>query len=243
MSFRSTERLLGSNFIHADETRVTIKNANWYIWGFTDGEYVTLKLAETREGAVVREFLADYNGILISDFYKGYDSVECRQQKCWVHLIRNINKDLRENPLDTEFESFVLEVKNLITPIMEAIQKYGLKSRNLRKFRKCVDRFYEKTITDKRYKSDLTTKYQKLFMRYSDSLFTFLEQDGISWHNNTAERAIRHIAKQRAISTNFGESVTEAYLVLLGIRQTCRFQGKSFFKFLFSEEKDIDEFK
>jgi hypothetical protein len=30
--------------------------------------------------------------------------------------------------------------------------------------------------------------------------------------------------------------------VLLGIRQACRFQAKSFFKFLFSGEKDVDLF-
>ena len=31
--------------------------------------------------------------------------------------------------------------------------------------------------------------------------------------------------------------------ILLGIRQTLQSQGKSFFKFLFSGEKDIDKFK
>ncbi|MCP4287524.1 MAG: transposase, partial [Gammaproteobacteria bacterium] len=81
------------------------------------------------------------------------------------------------------------------------------------------------------------------FTRYQDSLFTFLEQDGIPWHNNTAENAIRHLAIQRDMSKSFYESGTRAYLVLLGIRQTCRFQGKSFFKFLFSEETDLDKFE
>ena len=72
---------------------------------------------------------------------------------------------------------------------------------------------------------------------------TFIDQDGIPWHNNTAERAIRHISKQRAISTNFHASVMNDYLILLGIRQACRFQGKSFLKFLFSGETDLDRFE
>jgi hypothetical protein len=54
--------------------------------------------------------------------------------------------------------------------------------------------------------------------------------------------AIRHVAKQRAISTSFHASVMKNYLVLLGIKQACRFQGKSFFKFLFSGETDLDAF-
>jgi hypothetical protein len=35
----------------------------------------------------------------------------------------------------------------------------------------------------------------------------------------------------------------ENYLVLLGIKQACRFQGKSFFKFLLSGETDLEKFE
>jgi len=237
------QRLLQSSFVHADETRISIQGVNQYVWVFTDGNYVIFKLTETREPTIVHELLEKYVGTLISDFYPGYDSAPCKQQKCWVHLIRNLNDDLLESPFDTELEFFALEVKNLIIPIMEAVQKYGLKKRNLYKFKQDIDRFYQRIINDKPYKYDLTKKYQKLFVRYHDSLFTFLEQDGMPWHNNTAERAIRHVAKQRAISTSFHASVMKNYLVLLGIKQACRFQGKSFFKFLLSGETDLENFE
>jgi Transposase IS66 family len=199
-------------------------------------------LRETREASFVHDFLAQYQGTLISDFYAGYDAVPCRQQKCWVHLIRDLNSDLLSVPFDTEFERFVIEVRNLIIPIMEAIQTYGLKKRHLHKFQKPVDTFYKEVIM-KRYTSELATHYQDRFIRYQDSLFTFLQYDGILWHNNTAERAIRHLAKQRDISGSFHESGARDYLVLLAIRQACRFQGKSFLKFLFSGETDLDKFE
>jgi predicted RecB family nuclease len=238
-----SQHLLESPVIQVDETKFNILGNNWYVWVFTNEEYVIFKLSETREATLVHDYLANYNGVLISDFYPGYDSIKCRQQKCWVHLIHDLNDDLRENPFDAEYENFILEVRNLIVPIMEAVQKYGLKKRNLNKFKNSVDKFYQKVITDKHYKSDLTLKYQKRFIRYRESLFTFLEEDGIPWHNNTAERAIRHIAKQRAISSTFHEASTRNYLRLLSIRQTCRFQGKSFFKFLFSCETNLDKVK
>jgi len=237
------QHLQKSPFIHADETKISLDGVNWYVWVFTDERYVILKLMDTREATIVHEFLANYDGILISDFYPGYDSVRCRQQKCWVHLIRDINNDFWANSFDTEFEKFILDVKNLIIPIMETVQRYGLKKRHLNKFIKSVKRFYENTIINKHYKSELTIKYQNRFIRYQSSLFTFLEYDGIPWHNNSAERAIRHIAKQRVISTRFSENTLKNYLVLLGIRQTCRFQGKSFFKFLFSGETNLDKFE
>ena len=238
-----TQHLLQSPFIHADETKINIMGVNWYVWVFTNIQYVFFKLQETREATFVNELLAEYKGILVSDFYPGYDSAPCRQQKCWAHLIKDLNNDLWGAPFDIEFGKLVLEIKNLILPIMECIHKYGLKRRHLRKFKRDVEKFYKHSIVDIYYNSDLAIKYQKRFLRYQDSLFTFLEYDGICWHNNPAEWAIRAIAKQRAISTSFSAETIENYLVLLGIRQTCRAQNKSFFKFLFSEEKNIDRFE
>jgi hypothetical protein len=67
-----TQRLLESPFIHADETPINIRGVNQYVWVFTDGKYVVFKLRETREATIAHEFLADYHGVLISDFYPGF---------------------------------------------------------------------------------------------------------------------------------------------------------------------------
>jgi predicted RecB family nuclease len=114
------ERILASPFIHADETQINIQGVDHYVWVFTDGTHVVFKMTETREAAIVHDFLSGYQGILISDFYPGYDSIKCRQQKCLVHLIRDLNEDLWKSPFDSEFEAFILEVKNLIVPMLEA---------------------------------------------------------------------------------------------------------------------------
>jgi len=185
---------------------------------------------------------AGYGGVVVSDFYAGYDAVACRQQKCWPHLIRDLNDDLWAAPFDAEFEQFVLAVRNLIIPIMQALQRGGAKARGLDRFLDSVEGFYAETIFGRAYSSELASKYQKRFVKHKESLFTFLKYEGIPWHNNTAETAIRHLVVQEKISGSFFESVTHHYLVLLSIRQACRFQAKSFFKFLFSGEKDVDLF-
>ena len=231
-----------SSFVHADETKINIQGAEQYVWVFTDGIHVAFKLTPTRESDIVHELLNDYRGTLVSDFYPGYDAVKCKQQKCWVHLIRDMNDDLWGSPFDVEFEEFLLNVRNMIVPIMEAVEEHGLKTKKLSKFNDSVDRFYQETI-NKTYKSDLSLKYKNRFLRYRDSLFTFLKEDNIPWNNNAGERAIRHLAVQRKISGSFFESLAPQYLLLLGIMQTCRFQGKSLLKFLLSKEKDIDLFK
>lgn len=131
----------------------------------------------------------------------------------------------------------------MLVPIFKAEEKYGLKRRHLCKFSKSVDRFYRKNIDNAPINCELVAKYQKRFHRYRESLFTFLELDGIPWHNNTAENALRHLAVQRKISGTFFKTVALHYLLLLGIAQTCRFQDKSLLKFFLSEEIDIDKFK
>jgi hypothetical protein len=214
-----------------------------YVWVFTDGRHVVFRMTETREADIVREVLAGYQGVLVSDFYPGYDGVPCRQQKCLVHLIRDINDDLWKAPFDQELETFAVEVQRLLVPIMGAVDRFGLKTWHLRKFSKDVERFYQRNINGREYRSAAANTYRKRFDRYRDSLFTFLSEDGIPWENNMAERAIRQLAVQRKISGSFFKRSAGHYLLLLALSQTCRFQGKSFLKFLLSQETDLDSFR
>jgi transposase IS66 family protein len=237
------KRILASPFVHVDETKINVQGTDQYVWVFTDGIHVVFRLTETREATFVQEILKEYGGVLISDFYGGYDACSCRQQKCLVHLIRDLNDDLWKNPHDSEFEGFAGAFKNLLIPIMSDVEKYGLKRRHLHKHKQAVERFYKHVIDGRVCQGEVTQKYQKRFLRYRDSLFRFLEEDGIPWNNNMAERAIRHLAVQRKISGTFFKRVAVPYLRLLGIAQTCRFQEKSFLSLLISGEKDVDQFK
>jgi predicted RecB family nuclease len=237
------QAILKSPFVHVDETRISIEGVDHYVWVFTDGTHVVFRMTETREADIVREVLAGYKGVLVSDFYPGYDGVPCRQQKCLAHLIRDINDDLWKAPFDKELEAFAVEVQSLLVSILEAVDRFGLKAWHLRKFNKDVERFYNKNITGREYRSEAAETYRKRFDRYRGSLFTFLNEDGIPWENNMAERAIRQLAVQRKISGSFFKRSAGHYLLLLAISQTCRFQGKSFLKFLLSKETNVDSFR
>ena len=118
------------------------------------------------------------------------------------------------------------------------IEKYGSKKRHFNKFIKKKDAFYNQVLMNESYHSEITLKYQTRLQKHWTNLFTFLEFDNIPWNNNMAERGLRHIAVQRKISTNF-RSGLNSYLLFLGIMQTCKFQKKSFLKFLLSGKKSI----
>jgi hypothetical protein len=42
--------------------------------------------------------LKDFKGVLVSDFYSAYDAIPCPQQKCLIHLIRDLNDDVLKHP-------------------------------------------------------------------------------------------------------------------------------------------------
>ena len=125
------KKILESPVVHVDETKINIQGVSQYVWVITDGLHVIFRQTETREPTLIHELFDGYLGVLCSDFYGGYDSIDCLQQKCWAHLIRDLNDDLRKTPFDTELESFVSEVRDLIVPIFDTVEKYGLKKMHL----------------------------------------------------------------------------------------------------------------
>jgi predicted RecB family nuclease len=236
-------RILAGPVVHVDETKINIFGEIQYVWVMTDGEHVIFRLTATREATLIQKLLHGYHGILVSDFYGGYDTLPCRQQKCLVHLIRDLNDDLWKNPFNAEYESFVSAFRDLLTPILNDAERFGLKARHLRKHEKAVERFYQRVILDAAPRSEVTACYVKRFIRHRDSLFRFLNDDGVPWNNNAAERALRHFAVQRKISNSFSAQGAQQYLRLLGIAQTCRFQEKSFLRFLLSGSHDVDAYQ
>ena len=229
--------------MHLDETKINILGADQYVWVLTDNARVIFRLRPNRETDFLKPLFSTFKGTVVTDFYGGYDALPCRQQKCLVHLIRDLNDDLWKNPFDEEFEGFVVAFRDLLVPILEDVQRFGLKSSHLGKHRRRIDRYYREMITTQASVHDTIARYRKRFERYKESLFAFIENDGVPWHNNAAERALRHLAVQRKISGAFSEQGASDYLRLLAIAQTCRFQRKSFLGFLLSKSTNVDEYR
>ncbi len=71
----------------------------------------------------------------------------------------DLNEDLYKNPYDTEYEKFILELRNLMIPIFDSIKKYGSKKVHFNKFIKRRDVFYKRIILNESYISEITVKY------------------------------------------------------------------------------------
>ena len=61
---------------------------------------------------------------------------------------------------------------------------YGLRARYLRKHGKGVARFFRR-LSGQVYRTETAARYQRRFEKNRQTLFTFLEHDGVSWNNSS----------------------------------------------------------
>jgi len=236
-------RIVAGPLIHADETEVRLKGkGKGYVWVFTNLEEVVFMYRETREGDFLAGLLGGFRGVLVTDFYTAYDSLDCPKQKCLVHLMRDFNNDIQAHPWDEELKSLASSLGRLLRAIVSTVDEHGLKARHLGRHDKEVGRFLA-SVEGAEYRSELAEGYGVRLARHRDTLFTFTKHDGIPWNNNNAEHAVKQFAYYREAADGlFTESGLSDYLVLLRIRLTCKYKGLSFLKFLLSRQADVDVF-
>lgn len=178
----------------------------------------------------------------MSDFYAAYDSFECPQQKCLVHLIRDLNDDLLKNPFDEDLKQLAAQFTDVLQPVIATIDRFGLKKYRLGKHKPAVKEFLM-ALSDAKYKTEAAKHYRSRFLKYEEKLFTFLDHDGVPWNNNNAENAVKLFASRRKVmGGQFTERGIKEYLLLLSLYQTLRYRGLSFWKFLLSGETDLAAF-
>ena len=236
------KRLLSSSLRHADETEVHLQSENGYVWVFTNMEDVLYIYRPTREGEFLKELLRSFSGVLVSDFYSPYDSANCSQQKCLVHLIQDMNQALLASPYDQELQSVTEPFGRLLRSIVETVDQHGLRQRVLRHHEPEVADYF-RFIAGMPLRSEAAVALRDRLLRYQDRLFTFLKYDGIPWNNNNAENAIKRFAyyRERTEKALRRKGLSD-YLVLLSICETCRYRGVSFLRFMLSSLKDIGLF-
>lgn len=235
-------KIVNGKLIHADETKIAIAKEDTFVWVLTNLEEVVYFHTDSREADTIHQLLEDFKGVLVSDFYAAYDSIACPQQKCLIHLMRDLNDSLLENPFDMEFKQLVREFTDLLKNMIDTVDRHGLKTRFLRRHKVFVERFF-RSLSAREFRSEVGAQYKQRFLKNRDKLFTFLDYDGIPWNNNNAEHAIKAFATLRkVIEDSCSKNSVKENLVLLSICETCKYKGVRFLDFLRSGEKDIDEF-
>jgi len=236
------KRLVHGKLLHADETKIRLQKEDAYVWVFASPEDVFYLCRPTRKADFLDEFLSDFRGVLVTDFYSGYDSVKCLQQKCLIHFLRDVNDALMKHPFDDDVKQFGHKFAELLRQIVEGIDRFGLQKKFLARYKKKADNWLLE-IKAMRFTNEAVEKLRKRAVKYESRLFEFLNHDSVPWNNNYAEHAVKPFAKYRRLVNGrvTGRGISN-YLVLLSISETCRYSGISFWGFLLSGSRDISRF-
>jgi hypothetical protein len=236
---RILEEIAGDALVHADETKGVVPGGGHYVWVFANPKSVAYVYAASREGAVLENVLKGFTGILVSDFYAAYDAVPCPQQKCLIHLMRDINSEILSHPFNDELMSIATRFGKLLREIVETVDRYGLKKRYLGKHKPFVERFLSE-VASQECTTEVVRSLKNRIIKNRDRLFAFLDYDNVPWNNNSAEHAVKvfvRLRNQMTISTPKG---TAEYCILLTLQQTLHRRGVGFLDFLRSGKAEID---
>ena len=200
------KRIRGSPVVHADETGWREDGVNGYVWTFsTPTERYFLRRG--RGKGVVDEVLGEFpgqgdgmlfSGVLVSDFYAAYSHYPGLKQRCWVHLLRDIDEFEALYPQDTGLGRWATAVRQLYDR--------GKASADYPSPLASADQLMlEKLLLSlcQPFSNDDTAPQAKLcrrIERFIKELFVFVSHPGVPADNNAAERSLRHLVVSRKIS-------------------------------------------
>ncbi len=194
--------LRASPVVHGDETGWREGGENGYLWSFSNSKVRYFEYRKSRSGQIVTELLGDdFGGVLVSDFYGGYNRMLGFHQRCWVHLLRDIH-DLREKwPKEADLEEWATAVANLYHRARDWVAAH---QETKRPERVAAQRHFEEELLGlcRPYlKSDRPQRVLcERVEKFLPELFVFVADPRVPSDNNAAERSIRPVVISRKIS-------------------------------------------
>lgn len=227
------QELRQAKAVHFDDTGWRIDGVPHWLWVMLSKTAAWYTVENTRSRRIVEESLGEeFDGVVISDFLPSYKNLPYTQQKCLVHLLREI-KTFEKKPDFTpspEWMQVRIRVKRLVSESVGSLEKELTQDEREALQLRLIARANEVG------ELDLTHIYAKrlakLVGQYSDKLFTFVVEPDVAWENNAAERGLRPMVVNR--KTSFGSRSDEGaarLAVLQSIAQTAKLRDTSFIDF------------
>jgi hypothetical protein len=190
-------RLAESSYVHGDETGWRETGQNGYLWSFCTPDACYFTYPKTRAGSVVTDVLgSDYQGIVVSDFYGGYNAHFGLHQRCWVHLLRDVHK-LREQfpaPGVLDWSRKLRTLYDRAKLFSSAVPKERVAARlGFQRELNALASPYPKANLPQ-------STLCKRLLQFEGEMFTFVEHPQVPSENNFAERTIRPRVIARKIS-------------------------------------------
>jgi len=214
--------------LHADETGWRVDGRTEWLWCFTN-ENVTYYMIDRCRGspALKRFFTETFGGTLVTDFWSAYNRVVCgTRQVCLVHLLRELEKVTGRNDSE-EWLSFAKKLRRLLHDAIRLAGREDVEGEEFARHRARLDERVSELVESEHGDGD-ARRLSKRLERYCESLFTFLDRDGVAFDNNRAEREIRPAVIMRKNSyANKSDNGAEVQAALMSIYRTLKLRGHS----------------
>lgn len=198
---------------------------NW-LWVMVNSSVAYFMIHKNRSKKAFLELIQDWEGILISDNYSTYQKWANLRQTCLAHLIRK-SKALAERK-----EPAVSEFGKQITGDLQLLCHWAKELPDNQEWREFYNRFTNLIFDHKASEGEVGTLARSL-IRQLESLWLFLDIEGIEPTNNIAERALRYGVLWRKRSKGTQSSKGNRWVErVLSFKQTCSIRSLDSFPLL-----------
>lgn len=199
------EEIRRSPVVHGDETGWREDGANGYIWSFSTPEARYIHRDGSRGRKVAKEILGEtFCGVLVADFYTGYNWYTGPIQRCWAHMKRDLDLLKEKHEGEAGVEEFVNSIMSLYRQakkIARRLNKCGAGASERGEMASGLEqKLYEIAKPYMEEKSAPEHILAKRIRDHGGEFFTFVRYEGVPPTNNAAERAIRPAVTARKIS-------------------------------------------
>ena len=231
------QQIRGSPVVNGDETSWRENGQNGYVWSFSTDHLRYFVYRKSRASSVVTDVLGEaFEGVVVSDFYGGYNAHLGMHQRCWVHLLRDIHELKEKHKKDQSLRKWAAKVKGIYerakgyigpSPKLTRVEQQAERVRRQREFEQELLKVCRPHLKKKRVQSRLCERIE----RFLPELFVFVADPRVPADNNAAERSVREVVVSRKISGGTRSAQgSEAKSILASLFGTWKLQGQDFYQ-------------
>jgi hypothetical protein len=222
------QQALHSAVLFADESGWRVDGKTHWLWCFTTRNLTYYMINRSRGSpALMKFFVEEFAGTLVSDFWGAYNAVVCAlRQTCLVHLLRELDHTERYKSPGEHWPEFAKKLRRLVGDairLWRAQAEMPVETYASRRARLSA-RLQELLAVP--WEDRHAKRLIKRLRRHQNDLFTFLDQPGVPFDNNTAERGVRPAVIIRKNSYgNRSDRGADCQSVLMSVFRTLKQRG------------------
>ena len=224
------QEALSSAVLHGDESGWRVNGKTHWLWCFANGASSYFMIDRSRGSpALVKFFTQEFGGTLVSDFWGAYNAVVCAlRQTCLVHLLRELDQTEKYKSPGVGWPEFAKKLRRLLGDAIRLWRRQDeLASETYASRRARLTARLDELI-ETPWNNLHARRLVKRLRRHRNDLFTFLDQPGVPFDNNLAERAIRPAVILRKNSYgNRSDQGADVQAILMSIFFTLKKRGRN----------------